>query len=190
MATAHSGPTQWITRSADESVVKQLVDDLACPKAIAQLLISRGIRCSADAKIFFTPSLDDLLDPMLMLGMDIAVARIQRAVRSSESILIYGDYDVDGPTATVLLKTAIERIASKETPARVTYHVPHRIREGYGMQTGVLREAAASCIRLVISVDTGIRAFAAAEEAKLLGMDLIVTDHHLPDGAIGIPEAV
>src|ERR1700753_70706 len=172
MATAHSGPTQWITRSADESVVKQLVDDLACPKAIAQLLISRGIRCSADAKIFFTPSLDDLLDPMLMLGMDLATARIQRAVHSSEPILIYGDYDVDGTTATVLLKTAIERIAPPDKPAIVTYHVPHRLREGYGMQNGVLGQAAAAGIRLVISVDTGIRAFAAATEAKILGIDL------------------
>jgi single-stranded-DNA-specific exonuclease len=127
---------------------------------------------------------------MLMLGMDIAVTRIQQAVHSREPILIYGDYDVDGTTATVLLKTAIERIAPKGKPARVTYHVPHRIREGYGMQTSVLGEAAAAGIRLVISVDTGIRAFAAADEAKVLGMDLIVTDHHLPDDAMGIPEAV
>jgi single-stranded-DNA-specific exonuclease len=125
-----------------------------------------------------------------MLGMDLAVARIQCAVRSSEPILIYGDYDVDGTTATVLLKTAIERIAPKDKPAIVTYHVPHRLREGYGMQTGVLGQAAAAGVRLVISVDTGIRAFAAAAEAKTLGMDLIVTDHHLPDDAVGVPEAV
>jgi single-stranded-DNA-specific exonuclease len=127
---------------------------------------------------------------MLMLGMDVAVARIQHAVRSREPILIYGDYDVDGTTATVLLKTAIERAAPKDSPAIVTYHVPHRLREGYGMQTGVLGQAAASGVGLVISVDTGIRAFAAATEAKALGIDLIVTDHHLPDHAAGIPEAV
>ena len=127
---------------------------------------------------------------MLMLGMDLAVARIQQAIRASEPILIYGDYEVDGTTATVLLKTAIERIATKEKPAVVTYHVPHRLREGYGMQTGVLGQAAANGVRLVISVDTGIRAFAAADEAKALGLDLIVTDHHLPDEAMGIPEAI
>ena len=115
---------------------------------------------------------------------------MQRAVRDGEPILIYGDYDVDGTTATVLLKTAIERTASKEKPAKVTYHVPHRIREGYGMQTGVLGLAAESGVRLVISVDTGIRAFAAAAEAKARGMDLIVTDHHLPDDMQGVPEAV
>jgi single-stranded-DNA-specific exonuclease len=127
---------------------------------------------------------------MLMLGMDLAVDRIQQAVRSSEPILIYGDYDVDGTTATVLLKTAIERIAPKDTPAIVTYHVPHRLREGYGMQISVLGQAAAAGIRLVISVDTGIRAFAAAAEARTLGIDLIVTDHHLPDDVAGIPEAI
>ena len=96
----------------------------------------------------------------------------------------------DGTTATVLLKTAIERIGTKERPALVKYHVPHRIREGYGMQTNVLGDAALAGIRLVISVDTGIRAFAAADEAKALGLDLIVTDHHLPDEIAGIPEAL
>jgi single-stranded-DNA-specific exonuclease len=190
MSSAHAGPQQWIVQTADPDAVARLAEQLQCPNAIASLLHSRGISDPAAAHAFLNPTIDDLLDPMLMLGMDLAVARIQQAIRSSEPILIYGDYDVDGTTATVLLKTAIERIASKEKPAIVTYHVPHRLREGYGMQTGVLGQAAASGIRLVISVDTGIRAFAAAEEAKILGMDLIVTDHHLPDDAVGIPEAV
>jgi single-stranded-DNA-specific exonuclease len=181
---------QWMIRTVDRGAVEQLVEATGCPPAIAELLFARGIVDPAAAQSFFNPSLDDLIDPMLMLGMPVAVARIQRAVRDGEPILIYGDYDVDGTTATVLLKTAIERIATKEQPAVVTYHVPHRIREGYGMQTGVLGQAAASGVRLVISVDTGIRAFAAAAEAKALGMDLIVTDHHLPDEGEGVPEAV
>ncbi len=125
-----------------------------------------------------------------MLGMRQAVDRIQRAVLQREPILIYGDYDVDGTTATVLLKSAIDRIGSPAELSLVTWHVPHRIREGYGMQTGRLGEAARAGIRLVISVDTGIRAFAAAEEARSLGLDLIVTDHHLADGMAGVPEAV
>ncbi len=125
-----------------------------------------------------------------MLGMDRAVERIRAAVRAGEPMLIYGDYDVDGTTATVLLKTAIERMGTAERPARVTFHVPHRLREGYGMQAGRLALAAEDGVRLVLSVDTGIRAFRAAEEAKRLGLDLIVTDHHLPDGEAGVPEAV
>jgi len=178
-----------MTPTVEPAAVARLAEHLHCPNAIASLLLSRGISDPAAAQTFLNPTIDDLINPMLMLGMDVAVARIQQAVRSSEPILIYGDYDVDGTTATVLLKTAIERIAPKDQPAIVTYHVPHRLREGYGMQTGILGQAAATGVRLVISVDTGIRAFAAAAEAKTLGMDLIVTDHHLPD-AIGIPEAV
>ncbi|HWZ51393.1 MAG TPA: single-stranded-DNA-specific exonuclease RecJ [Granulicella sp.] len=172
---------------------------LGCPLPIARLFAGRGFDAfdpddAGAVRRFLEPSIDDLLDPMLdpmlLLGMPAAVRRIQQAVAAAEPILIYGDYDVDGTTATALLKTVIERIAPKDRPAQVRYHVPHRIREGYGMQTNVLGDAAQSGIRLVISVDTGIRAFAAAAEAKLLGLDLIVTDHHLPDDAEGNPEAV
>ena len=183
-------PRQWTIPTIDAGLLQQIVEQAGCPQPIAALLASRGIADPAAIHSFFHPTIDDLIDPMLMLGMELAVARIQRAVSSGESILIYGDYDVDGTTATVLLKTAIERIAAKDKPASVAYHVPHRIREGYGMQTNVLAQAAADGVRLVISVDTGIRAFIAAEEAKALGMDLIVTDHHLPDGVAGVPEAV
>lgn len=181
---------EWNTNTPDADAVARLAGEAGCPNAIAALILSRGIVNSSAARTFFNPTLDDLIDPMLMLGMPVAVARIQQAVRAGEPILIYGDYDVDGTTATVLLKTAIERIATKDCPAVVTYHVPHRLREGYGMQTSVLGLAAASGVRLVISVDTGIRAFAAAAEAKALGLDLIVTDHHLPDDAVGVPEAM
>ena len=191
MISAQSGLRQeWSVNSPDADDVARLAHEVGCPPPIATWLLSRGIADAAAAQAFFHPSLDDLIDPMLMLGMREAVARIQQAVRGAEPILIYGDYDVDGTTATVLLKTAIERTASKDRPAIVTYHVPHRLREGYGMQAGVLGTAAASGVRLVISVDTGIRAFAAADEAKALGLDLIVTDHHLPDDAVGVPQAV
>ncbi|HEU5341387.1 single-stranded-DNA-specific exonuclease RecJ [Edaphobacter sp.] len=190
MLSAATGPAPWTLPALDTAVVERLADALGCPRAVAELLVQRGMTESEAARTFLNPTIDDLHDPMLMLGMDVAVARIQRAVAAGEPILIYGDYDVDGTTATVLLKTAIERTAAKDRPAKVSYHVPHRLREGYGMQTHVLGDAASAGIRLVISVDTGIRAFAAAAEAKTLGMDLIVTDHHLPDGAKGVPEAV
>jgi single-stranded-DNA-specific exonuclease len=181
---------EWVTGAADDAIVERVMAAVGCPRGIARLLVSRGFAEEAAVKAFFSPTLRDLIDPMQMLGMPAAVERIQRAVRDGETILIYGDYDVDGTTATVLLKTAIERTAPKDRPAQVRYHVPHRIREGYGMQTGVLADAAAAGVRLVISVDTGIRAFAAATEAKALGLDLIVTDHHLPDDAQGVPEAL
>lgn len=181
---------RWRVRSCDSAAAESLAKQLGCPLPIAKLLTTRGILDLSEATAFFNPAIDHLHDPMLLLGMAEAVQRIYEAVEASEPILIYGDYDVDGTIATVLLKTAIERIATKEKPARLTYHVPHRIREGYGMQTNVLGDAAAAGTRLVISVDTGIRAFEAAREAKALGLDLIVTDHHLPDEAAGLPEAL
>lgn len=191
MAASPAGLRQnWSVLSANTATAASLAQHLGCPLPVARLLLSRGIADPAAADAFFKPSLEDLIDPMRMLGMKKAVERIQQAVLAAEPILIYGDYDVDGTTATVLLKTAIERIAPKDKPAIVTWHVPHRIREGYGMQERVLGLAADKGVRLVISVDTGIRAFAAAAEARLLGLDLIVTDHHLPDGAAGVPEAL
>ena len=155
------------------------------PPLIVRLLVARGIRTAADAERFLHPRLDHLHDPYSMLGMAAAVARIQQAIAARESILIYGDYDVDGTTAVVLLKTAIERLGGS-----VRFHVPHRLREGYGMQREILEIVAREGVRLVISVDTGIRAFAAAEAAEALGLDLIVTDHHLPETTLGLPKAL
>lgn len=163
---------------------------LDCPLPIAELLVARSIHSPEQARRFLEPALDDLHDPNLLLGMREAVTRIRAALANSEPILIYGDYDVDGTVATVLLKTALERLAPPDRPARVSYHVPHRLREGYGMQTTRLAQAKADGVRLVISVDTGIRAFAAADEARALELDLIVTDHHLPDGVTGLPDAL
>ncbi len=180
---------RWVLRQHDTQLAATLEASLPCPTPIAQILASRNIT-PASAPGFLNPTLADLHSPQLLRGMPEAVARIQHAVSAQEKILIYGDYDVDGTTATVLLKTAIERIALPDQPARVTYHVPHRLREGYGMQNERLAEAAAANISLVISVDTGIRAFAQADEARALSLDLIVTDHHLPDGISGIPDCL
>src|SRR5947209_1749641 len=118
-----------------------------------------------------------------MTGLPAAVDRINAALERKEPILIYGDYDVDGTMAVIILKTAIELCGGS-----AEFHVPHRIREGYDMREDVIERAAASGIRLIVSVDMGIRAFAPAETAQRLGVDLIVTDHHLP-GLDGVPKA-
>src|SRR5436305_1997863 len=120
-----------------------------------------------------------------MSGMQAAVDRLDAAIERKEGILIYGDYDVDGTTAIVILKTAIELCGGSSD-----FHVPHRIREGYGMKDDVIERAAEAGLRLIISVDTGIRAFAAAETARRLGVELIVTDHHLPENNSRIPDAL
>jgi single-stranded-DNA-specific exonuclease len=119
-----------------------------------------------------------------MTGLRAAVDRLDTAIERKEPMLIYGDYDVDGTMAVIILKTAIELCGGA-----ADFHVPHRIREGYDMRDDVIERAAASGIRLIISVDMGIRAFGPAETAHRLGVDLIVTDHHLP-GHDGVPKAL
>jgi single-stranded-DNA-specific exonuclease len=119
-----------------------------------------------------------------MFGVRAAVDRLEAAIERKEPILIYGDYDVDGTMAVIILKTAIELCGGT-----ADFHVPHRIREGYDLRDDVIESAAAAGIRLIISVDMGIRAFAPADTARRLGVDLIVTDHHLP-GPNGVPNAL
>lgn len=151
---------------------------------LSQLLLKRSISDYETAQRFLSPSLSLLHSPYRMQGMRAAVERLAAAIARKEKVLIYGDYDVDGTTAIVVLKTAIEMCGGC-----VDFYVPHRIREGYGMRDEVIEQAALGGVRLIISVDTGIRAFAAAATAKSLGIDLIVTDHHLP-GADGVPQAL
>ncbi len=187
---------QWIAKSVQQKQIDALAEEVRSSPALrlngdgrfvstlARLLHMRGIGDAASAQRYLRPQLSDLHSPYLMAGMKAAIERLDAAIERKEGILIYGDYDVDGTTAIVILKTAIELCGGT-----ADFHVPHRIREGYGMKDDVIERAAASGIRLIISVDTGIRAFAAAETAERLGVDLIVTDHHLP-GSEGVPKAL
>jgi single-stranded-DNA-specific exonuclease len=151
---------------------------------LARLLIRRGLTEADEAARFLIPSITHLHAPEEMTGLHAAVDRIDAAIERKEPILIYGDYDVDGTMAVIILKTAIELCGGA-----ADFHVPHRIREGYDLRDDVIENAAAAGIRLIISVDMGIRAFAPAETAQRLGVDLIVTDHHLP-GPDGVPRAL
>jgi single-stranded-DNA-specific exonuclease len=151
---------------------------------LARLLIRRGLTEADSAARFLIPSITHLHAPEQMTGLRAAVDRIEAAIERKEPILIYGDYDVDGTMAVIILKTAIELCGGA-----ADFHVPHRIREGYDLRDDVIEGAAAAGIRLIISVDMGIRAFAPAETAQRLGVDLIVTDHHLP-GPDGVPRAL
>jgi single-stranded-DNA-specific exonuclease len=151
---------------------------------LARLLIRRGLTEPEAAAHFLFPSIDHLHAPEEMTGVRAAVDRLDAAIERKEPILIYGDYDVDGTMAVIILKTAIEL-----SGGAADFHVPHRIREGYDLRDDVIERAAAEGIRLIVSVDMGIRAFAPAETAHRLGVDLIVTDHHLP-GPDGVPKAL
>jgi single-stranded-DNA-specific exonuclease len=175
---------RWALRKADPQIVQRLAMETGSPVAIVRMLAIRGIESGEQAHKFFEPALSDLHSPYLMTGLRAAVERLRAAIERGETVLIYGDYDVDGTTAIVILKTALELCGGK-----VDYHVPHRIREGYGMRDEVIEQAADRGISIIISVDTGIRAFTAAETAQRRGIDLIVTDHHLPQSE-GVPKAL
>ena len=174
---------RWTFAMPDAEVVDSLSREAGVSPVVARLLALRGVT-AATASAFLSPSLDQLHSPYLMRGMTAAVERLTAAIANKEGILIYGDYDVDGTTAVVVLKTAIELCGGA-----ADFHVPHRIKEGYGIKDDVIERAAEAGIKVVISVDTGIRAFQAAETARRVGIDLIVTDHHLPEAHEGVPNA-
>jgi single-stranded-DNA-specific exonuclease len=176
---------RWALRNADDDAVRLLTNELKLSPIVARLLAARGILNPEDAQRFLWPQISHLHSPYTMLGMKAAVERLQAAIAKKEDVLIYGDYDVDGTTAVVILKTAIELCGGV-----TQFHVPHRIKEGYGMKDDVIERAAEAGVKLIISVDTGIRAFAAADTAKRVGVDLIVTDHHLPETNEGVPAAL
>ena len=185
---------RWIHKTTDQDLVTPLIAALRTDPALrgvanaahilATLLVRRGIADAESASAFLSPSLSHLHAPERMTGLPAAVERISAAIERKEPVLIYGDYDVDGTMAVIILKTAIELCGGA-----ADFHVPHRIREGYDMRDDVIERAAAAGIRLIISVDMGIRAFVPAETARRLGVDLIVTDHHLP-GPDGVPNAL
>ncbi len=163
--------------SVDEDAVARLCRELDVPSIIARLLVLRGVSNPESAHRFLNPALDQLHDPYLLADMKPAVTRLRRALELGEKILIYGDYDADGTTAVVILLTALRMLG-----AQVEAFIPHRLSDGYGMRAGVIEDAAAKGFRVVISVDTGIREHEALTRARELGLDCIVTDHHLPDG--------
>ena len=150
---------------------------------VSRILWKRGFRAAWEVERFMNPKLADLHNPFLMEGMHAAVARLISAIQEKHKVLLYGDYDVDGTSSIVILKTAL-RLAGLET----TFHVPHRLKDGYGMHAAVIEQASTDGVRLIISVDTGIRANAVVEQARTLGIDCIVTDHHLPEETL--PPAV
>jgi single-stranded-DNA-specific exonuclease len=176
---------RWRHLNPDPAAIQKLAGEAKISPLLARLLVLRGVNNAGEAATFLAPTLQELHSPYLMRGMKEAVERISSAIGNRESILIYGDYDVDGTTAVVILKTAIELCGGS-----ADFHVPHRIKEGYGIRDDVIERAAVAGVKLVISVDTGIRAFHAAETARRCGVDLIVTDHHLPAADEGVPQAL
>jgi single-stranded-DNA-specific exonuclease len=173
----------WKIANPDLKLVRELTRALDIPGILATLLVNRGVMDGESGRRFLHPSLECLENPFLMCDLEKAVDRILAAIQKGEKILIYGDYDVDGTTAVVILRKALEMLGAK-----TSYHIPRRLLDGYGMKSDVVEQAANQGVKLVISVDTGIKAFDVVDKASLLGLDCIITDHHLPED--GLPKAL
>jgi single-stranded-DNA-specific exonuclease len=172
--------SRWqFPEAASEREIGALARELCLPPAAARILWRRGYRDAAGITRFLNPRIEDLHDPFLLRDMGSAVERIRAAIEQRELIEIHGDYDVDGITSTVLLKKALELAG-----AQAGWYIPHRLLDGYGMQAAAVEEAARRGVRVIVSVDNGIRACAAIDRARQLGIDVIVTDHHLPESEL------
>ena len=169
----------WNHLPCDDAQTSSLAAALDVHPTVARLLCLRGLADPDVASRFLRPSLDHLHDPFLLTDMGPAVERIERALANRERIAIHGDYDVDGITSTVILRRALEMLGGE-----VVHFIPERLRDGYGLQPAAIDRLHGEGVGLIISVDCGIRATEAAIRARELGVDLIITDHHEPEGTL------
>ncbi|MCQ2115378.1 MAG: single-stranded-DNA-specific exonuclease RecJ [Bacteroidales bacterium] len=168
---------------ADRDTVARLTSELGIDPVLAELLVHRGINTFEESRAFFRPNLDQLHDPFLMKGMDLAVERLHKAVTGGEKILVYGDYDVDGTTAVSLVYSFLRPLTHS-----LDFYIPDRYDEGYGVSYKGIDWAVENGFTLMIILDCGIKATEKVAYAKKHGLDIIICDHHLPEDSI--PEAV
>ena len=176
---------RWVRRPLPDpnAVATLMAAARYLPEPLARVLVARGITTVEAARAFFRPALDQLHDPFLMADMEAAARRLARAIEDREQVLVYGDYDVDGTTATALVTSFL-----KERGVPVRYFVPDRFRHGYGLTQKALEEALEAGTRLLIALDCGITAAEEAAYARARGVDLIICDHHTAGATL--PEAV
>jgi single-stranded-DNA-specific exonuclease len=184
MTLSTSTTKTWRLLPHDSAAVERLSAALGTGPIVAGLLLNRGLSDPAGARRFLDAALSGLHPPDLLPGVTEAAERILAAVAAGRRLCVYGDYDVDGVTGSAILLTGLKLLG-----AAVDLYVPHRLEEGYGLNADALRQIAASGVSLVVTVDCGIASLEEASEAKRLGLELIVTDHHefkdkLPDGAV------
>jgi len=175
--------TRWFVKPVDPLKVEQLVNELKVAPLVAKLLLNRGIDTKEKA-LSFIQCTDDFHDPFLLDHMDLCVNRIERAVKNNERIIVYGDYDADGVTSTVVMLRALHEFGAQN----VDFYIPNRFTEGYGPNERAFRTFKEAGYDLIITVDNGISGIHEAQVAKEIGIDLIITDHHEPGDVI--PEAI
>jgi len=176
-------PPKWVPApETDSELVCRLASETNLPLNVIKILVNRNIDNAAEIHQFLNPELSDLKDPFELSGMDKAIERVTRALFDNEKIVVYGDYDVDGITATALLYMIFNKLG-----AQVDFYLPNRLIEGYGLSAESIDEAKSKGVSLIVTVDTGITAVEEVEYARKQGIDVIVTDHHEPGESL--PEA-
>jgi single-stranded-DNA-specific exonuclease len=182
-ATTARPPSRWLLpKTPDPVAVAQLCAELHLPKLLCELLVSRGYREVESAKRYLRPRLEHLHDPSELGDMGRAVERIVRAIRNREMMLVHGDYDVDGICSTTILTRTFRRLGGSVTP-----FIPQRLRDGYDLTSAGVAAARAAGATLVVTCDCGTSALAPVAELQRSGIDVIISDHHLPGGPL--PEA-
>src|SRR5580692_3164729 len=166
-------PKRWNISGSDSTAAEELASRLKTSSIVAQLLLNRGFHESGDCQEFLRPSLKCLHDPAGIPGLARAAERVARAIRDKQKIVVYGDYDVDGITATSILWHAIRQLGGI-----VDFYIPHRLEEGYGLNAEAIEQICKEGAGLIITVDCGITAIEPARIARERGVDLIITDHH------------
>jgi single-stranded-DNA-specific exonuclease len=174
---------RWRIHSHDPDRIASLGRTAGIPAVVAQLLVSRGVTDPSAVREFLDPKLADLREPQLLPDCEKAATLIHEAVRAGRRICIHGDYDVDGMTGTALLYLGLKLLG-----ADVSYYIPHRLDEGYGLSVETIRAKAEEKVDLIVTVDCGIASVEEAALARQLGIDLIITDHHEP--ALQLPDAL
>lgn len=175
---------RWILKEQPQAhKIEALKEDLTVSETVAHLLLQREINTFEAARLFFRPTLNDLHSPFLMLNMQTAVDRVNQAINREEKILIYGDYDVDGTSAVALVYSFLSRHYNQ-----LEFYIPDRYAEGYGLSKKGVDYAAENGFKCIITLDCGIKATELCNYAKVLGIDIIICDHHTPGEVL--PEAI
>lgn len=179
------GKARWEIGLADDALASSLAEEMSVSLLVAKLLVQRGIQSADEAKRFLYEGIEGFHDPFLLDGMQAAVERIKQAIESGERILVYGDYDADGVTSTALMSWLLRGLG-----ANFDCYIPHRVREGYGLNCEAIKLAHEQGVSLIVTVDTGVSAVAEIAYIQELGMDVIVTDHHEPPAVLPEPLAL
>ena len=190
MAIQELPQKKWFFPPLDNDLQKKIANSLRISPILSQLLINRGIADVESARTFLQPKLSSLSDPMLLPDIEKSTKRILEAISKNEKITVYGDYDVDGISATALMVQCLEVLHKlygnpkseiRNPKSKISYYIPDRMEEGYGLNAGAIEELSRTGTKVIITVDCGVNSFEEARIAKEKGIDLIITDHHEPD---------